>query len=322
MIDFRFHMVSLAAVLIALSVGIVLGAGPLNDDIGNTLTNEVNRLRQDKDDLRRQLTDEQRTGAARESFEEQVLPAVLAGELTDSHVTLVLLPESDDTAADDLEETLESAGATVGPTVSVSSAWSATGEDAQTSRDEVAREVLQDLGRPAGADVSLGSILGTVLGGRTGDGSPTPGAEQREAAFERLADAGLVTGEGDLGAPSDLFVVIGGPVAGDVQESGTDPDPDAVEVATAWVELAQALDLRSSGVVLLAGPADVSSGDASPVTLARADSGLSEGLSTVDAPGTALGRAATVLALREQQGGDAGHYGVGSDAGSAIPDAS
>ena len=32
--------------------------------------------------------------------------------------------------------------------------------------------------------------------------------------------------------------------------------------------------------------------------------------------------AATVLALREQQGGDAGHYGVGSDAGSAIPDAS
>lgn len=321
MIDFRFHMVSLAAVLIALSVGIVLGAGPLNDDIGNTLTNEVNRLRQDKDDLRRQLTDEQRTGTARESFEEQVLPAVLAGELTDSRVTLVRLPESEDAAAGELEESLESAGATVGPTVSVSSAWTATGEDAQASRDEVARELLQDLGRPAGADVSLDSILGTLLGARTGDGSPNPGQEQRAAAFERLADAGLVTGE-ELGDPSDLFVVVGGPVAGDVQESGTDPDPEAQEVATAWVELAQALDQRSSGVVLLAGAADVSSGDASPVTLARADSGLSEGLSTVDAPGTALGRAATVFALREQKGGDSGHYGVGADAGSAIPDAS
>ena len=185
MIDFRFHMVSLAAVLIALSVGIVLGAGPLNDDIGNTLTNEVNRLRQDKDDLRRQLTDEQRTGTARESFEEQVLPAVLAGELTDSRVTLVRLPESEDAAAGELEESLESAGATVGPTVSVSSAWTATGEDAQASRDEVARELLQDLGRPAGADVSLDSILGTLLGARTGDGSPTPGSSRGKSSATR-----------------------------------------------------------------------------------------------------------------------------------------
>ena len=38
MIDFRYHLVSLAAVLIALSIGIVLGAGPLNDNIGSTLS--------------------------------------------------------------------------------------------------------------------------------------------------------------------------------------------------------------------------------------------------------------------------------------------
>ena len=70
MIDFRFHMVSLAAVLIALSVGIVLGAGPLNDNIGATITSEVNRLRADKEELRRQLTREERAGEERDGVVE------------------------------------------------------------------------------------------------------------------------------------------------------------------------------------------------------------------------------------------------------------
>ncbi|HBO53687.1 MAG TPA: copper transporter, partial [Janibacter terrae] len=52
MIDFRYHLVSLAAVLIALSIGIVLGAGPLNDNIGSTLSGEVTKLRQEKEALR------------------------------------------------------------------------------------------------------------------------------------------------------------------------------------------------------------------------------------------------------------------------------
>jgi hypothetical protein len=264
MIDFRFHMVSLAAVLIALSVGIVLGAGPLNDNIGATITSEVNRLRADKDELRRELTQEQRAGEARESFERQVLPGVLAGELTGTRVTVVRLPESEDSAAQDLEQSLEDAGATVGPTVAVNASWTATGEEATTSRDAVAREALRALGRPESSDITLDSILGTVLGGRTGDASPVPGADQRAAAFERLADAALVSGDGELGEPSDLFVVLGGPVQGDPQDTPADADPAAEATARAWVELAQSLDVRSSGVVLLAADADPASGDVSP----------------------------------------------------------
>ena len=38
MIDFRYHLVSIASIFMALAVGIVLGAGPLKEDIGNTLT--------------------------------------------------------------------------------------------------------------------------------------------------------------------------------------------------------------------------------------------------------------------------------------------
>ena len=35
MIDFRYHLVSLVSVFLALAVGIVLGAGPLKDTIGD-----------------------------------------------------------------------------------------------------------------------------------------------------------------------------------------------------------------------------------------------------------------------------------------------
>jgi hypothetical protein len=38
MIDFRYHLVSLVSVFIALAVGIVLGAGPLKDPISEGLS--------------------------------------------------------------------------------------------------------------------------------------------------------------------------------------------------------------------------------------------------------------------------------------------
>lgn len=51
MIDFRYHLVSLVAVFLALAVGIILGAGPLADPIGDTLTGQVDKLREDRNQL-------------------------------------------------------------------------------------------------------------------------------------------------------------------------------------------------------------------------------------------------------------------------------
>ncbi|MBN9375395.1 MAG: copper transporter, partial [Cellulomonas sp.] len=38
MVDFRYHLVSLVAVFLALACGIALGAGPLRDAIGDTVS--------------------------------------------------------------------------------------------------------------------------------------------------------------------------------------------------------------------------------------------------------------------------------------------
>ena len=45
MIDFRYHIVSLISVFLALAVGIILGAGPLQGAIGDQLTGQVDQLR-------------------------------------------------------------------------------------------------------------------------------------------------------------------------------------------------------------------------------------------------------------------------------------
>ena len=55
MIDFRYHLVSIVSIFMALAVGIVLGAGPLKGQIGDTLSAEVTALRDDRAALRTEL---------------------------------------------------------------------------------------------------------------------------------------------------------------------------------------------------------------------------------------------------------------------------
>ena len=68
MIDFRYHLVSIVSIFLALAVGIVLGAGPLKEDIGNTLTQQTSVLRAEKSELRTELDAEKRGTAARDTF--------------------------------------------------------------------------------------------------------------------------------------------------------------------------------------------------------------------------------------------------------------
>ena len=67
MIDFRYHLVSLASVLIALAVGIVLGAGPLKEGISESLNQQVTSLRTEKSALRAELDAAGRSGPRRVS---------------------------------------------------------------------------------------------------------------------------------------------------------------------------------------------------------------------------------------------------------------
>src|SRR4051794_41274011 len=95
MIDFRYHLVSLISVFIALAVSIVLGAGPLNEPIARGLSQGVQQLRQDLDARNDQLKTAQAGIANRDTFLTQSQPGLLADQLRGRTVLLGAPPRLD-----------------------------------------------------------------------------------------------------------------------------------------------------------------------------------------------------------------------------------
>ncbi|MDN5716031.1 MAG: copper transporter [Janibacter sp.] len=323
MIDFRYHLVSLAAVLIALSIGIVLGAGPLNDNIGTTLSGEVNKLRQEKEALRAESNDQRQQIEGRDAYDEETLAAVVDGRLTDRRVTVVALPQAVDDDVASIGDTLEQAGATLGDTVEVTEEWSLTGDAATSTRSGAGESALRELGvDPAVPDGAqrVDQALAIILTGRSApeDGT-TVSASQRTRAWADLREAGLIEGPQEAPATADLLVVVGGPVPSESSGPSDSIDREAERTAGVWVALTHLLQTHAEATVLAAAEAEAGTGDASPLTMARTRGSLAEGVSTVDVPSIPMGRAAIVLALVEQLDGDAGHYGLGQSADGPVP---
>src|SRR5680860_1180253 len=111
-IDFRYHLVSLVSVFMALAIGVVLGAGPLKEAIGDTLSNQVAELRADTEDLTQAVENREVQIADRDAFIESVTDPLLAEQLGGTSVVLITLPGADSDVADALGEQLAASGAT------------------------------------------------------------------------------------------------------------------------------------------------------------------------------------------------------------------
>ncbi len=306
MIDFRYHLVSLASVLIALAVGIVLGAGPLNSGILESVNSEVKTLRQDKTDLRAQLDAATKSVGVHQSFESSRLPAMVAARLSGRTVVLVTLPGAPTGVVSTTEDTLAAAGAVVSGRIAVTSAYVDPAPSAVAARTALATQVDTVLAMPAGSAPAgtLDAAVAACLADRTITGSDgvtfEPTAQARTQAWQLLRDAGLV----DRSLPEQVAtaaVVVGGPAV--------DASTDAGAAADAFAGLAGALDSRADGAVLAE---DLTAGDTavvSPVASARSDSSLRRSVSTVDDAGTTIGQVSIVDALAEQLAGKVGQYG-------------
>ena len=123
MIDFRYHLVSIVSIFLALAVGIVLGAGPLQGQIGDTLTAEITQLRSDKASLRTQVTGLEQTTADQSAFEQATLRRVVAGVASGRGVAIVSLPGAEADVATAIADTVVAAGGTVASRTTLDAAW-------------------------------------------------------------------------------------------------------------------------------------------------------------------------------------------------------
>lgn len=313
MIDFRYHIVSLISVFLALAVGISLGAGPLKETIGDTLTGQVDQLRQDRDALRADLDATERARADQRAYIEAAAPQLVFGALTDRRVAIVTLGPVDEDVASGVATQLEAAGASVSARVAVTDKW--TDPSLRSFRQALAGNLVTYLNPApagnAGPEVELAEALAQALTGAD-PASPDKSSESASLMLELLsnADSDLISVADTISTPADAIVVL---TSSDLKEGTASPASD--DVVAAQVAIASAAQARSEGAVVAA--ANATQGDLASTILADGD--LAKSLTTVTGVDQVTGQVSVPLALNARIGGTTGHFGFG-DGETPIPE--
>lgn len=301
MIDFRYHIVSLISVFLALAVGIVLGAGPLEQTIGQSLTGQVAQLRQEKDTLRDERDSAVRARDDERSFVAESAAELLADRLTGQRVVIISLGTVPDDTLRAVDARLIQADATVTGHVTLTATW--TDADSAQYRKTLSGSLTSHLNPvPTGAtaDATLAAGLVQAL---TGADSADPNAFSDSAknllGILTTSDNALVTPAGDLTSPADAVVVIAPPL-----KTGAVPS-DAVQAAR--LEVVAAAQQESDGAVLV----DGARGKGSLVDALLADPTLSSTVSSVSGISATSAQVSVPMALAAQIAGKVGHYGHG-----------
>ena len=314
MIDFRYYLVSIVSIFLALAVGIVLGAGPLKGDIGTRLTEQMTALRAEKAQLRTDLDVARRGASARDTFATAVGPAVVRGRLAGKTIAIVVAPGVDTDLVKNATASVVAAGARVGSVVTLTDSWADPSKT--TLRNTVASPFASLVKAPVGTsspDQLAAAVLArSILAGT--DQSTERLAASSSAALNGLKAGDLINVTSDQVVPSSGVLFLGGAVKGTDQK-----DADARLVA--YVQLVRALEGAGSGEVVVAksNPVD-GTRSADMVAAVRKDSEAAKVISTVDDGDLPMGLGTLVLALAQEYTGGTGQYGLATDAKAILPD--
>ncbi len=304
MISFRYHLVSLISVFLAVALGIVIGTTQLNGVVLDGLSSQVEDLTSDKRALeaRSQTLESQLTEG--DAFDEAVAPVLVAGRLPGATVLLVLATDVDGDVVDQTAALVEAAGATVAGTLQLLPEFS----DPQIAQD--LQNYATSEGVPPGiqlpvtddAAVVVGALLGNVLMNPADDDSDPADPTAATTVLAALSSLGVLSVESPEIVGADYAIMLtAAALEGD----------DTVARNGALTALAEALDSAGSGAVV-AGDA-LSAAENGLVGAIRADAGVATSVSTVDNVNVAAGRVSAILALTAEGQGTSGKYGTGED---------
>jgi hypothetical protein len=309
-IDFRYHLISIIAVLLALAIGMLAGSGflggPLLADLRHRLNNieDSNRgLQKDVALLRKTTQDDLGFAQATEPW---LVQSALAG-----HAVVLFEPQGTNTAASDgVVSAMVDAGGTVTATINLTDKFSLSDP---TSLNQLALAVHSSSGSARKVRDQTAALLGeraaaSASAPEIAPSKPSADSQRLESLLGQLENDGFVNTDrardGITVPPGALFVVLAGSI-----------DSPPFAASSFCLNLARSIAAHS-GTVLAAEPSDSTWGFVSSV---RADSGAQNSIATVDDAQTVPGAIATVLALREAMRGRIGHYGFAPGADAVIP---
>jgi hypothetical protein len=129
MIDFRYHLVSIVAVFLALAIGIILGATQLQPTTQRELDNQSKSEEHQISSLQAQERNLQSQLRSSQAFATANAPSLLAGQLTGQRVVLVTAPGADGSIATGVTTALTQAGAKLTGQVALQSSFFSAADD-------------------------------------------------------------------------------------------------------------------------------------------------------------------------------------------------
>jgi len=129
-IGFRYHLVSLAAVLLAVALGVLLGTTQLSGAIGDDQKGQIRSLSKDNGALQAQLRAQTARTRSDDTVTAQLAPRLVAGALRGARVVVVATPQATAAGADSVIRALISADkAGISLTIKQASAIDLAGRD-------------------------------------------------------------------------------------------------------------------------------------------------------------------------------------------------
>lgn len=324
MVNFRFHLVSIIAVFLALGLGVLMGSTVVDQAIVDRLDREIDDVRAESAARRAENQRLEEELRRTQEFVADSAAFAVADRLDGVPVALVAEQGVDGDVVRETLATLRGAGAEVPGVVWLDESWALADDDAVTALAEaLAVRGDADAVRAAGLEALVARLAGRD---RAGGRAPTTtvaavttttqaGSEPTDV-LAALAEAGFVELDGadveDLAEfpvrPARVVLVTGtesrlldAGMAAELARATTDADAPTV-VAEVFVQLGDEEALARGAAVM-------------PV---REDGELADLVSTADHLDLVQGRVATVLALEELPG-VVGHYGYGDGAQRALP---
>ncbi|TDD40484.1 copper transporter [Actinomadura sp. KC06] len=308
MIDFRYHLVSIVAIFLALALGIVLGSTTLSDSVSETLRQQANAAAKTAQQARNQQRHLQDQVNGQEQFAQALSPQIVTDRLKGQSLVLVETPGAGDDSIERVGELAKDAGAAVTGRVTVQKKF--LDDDQRTTVDELAAQLKPD-GVEFPGNASAYDKAGAVLAAAIVTKDPAKSGREDAsggAVLNAFKQAGYITESGKPGQHATLAVMIG-PATPYAYDGGGDDNK-------ALISLAAALDGAGRGTVVGGPPTSAQEGG---LIAALRDSDAEDAVSAVDVVDTASGQVVTILALQNEMSGKSGQYGTGAGASGYLP---
>src|SRR5580700_3673022 len=330
-IDFRYHLVSIVAVFLALAIGIVLGSTELQGPTYNLLNQTTAKLQNELNQASSQRDAAQQQANLGQNYAQAVEPVVLHNLLAGQRLLIITEPGAPASVVTAISNAAtQDAGATVTGQIALQPKFFDKSGTTQDSLNTVNMDIAQadnivlNTGTPSqqqAAQVIASEILtraSTVgqVGGQQVSTQPSTSSSagslqdtNAQTMLGTYATEGFLTISGHPAAPATLAVIV------TPQTAPQDGSTDLLDQLL--VPVAEEVAAKSSATVVVG--VSAGSGPGSPIAVLRASSAASK-VSTVDDADFVAGQSVVIQALAMQlNGGSPGSYGFANGASAVGP---